>query len=341
MVGRRLAGHALACALVLAAPAAAPAGSDGPRLDVDVVVGDDLPVVKAWLDVRGAGAAGKITLDVPRGFGLGSKQGPGRTIGTAQVYAFAAGFGASGKALLRGPIVAAVVDEAAEAEAQSCSPVAHAAIWRLELTLLGQPLAIPVYVSAAGAVTRIEVCSPALATPDGSAGRLLPIVHLSLSLPGYRAPTARGNYVWRAFVAPLAPGRRAVRGDKAFEVRATVPVPHRLTLRGRYVAKTKRVVLEGRLIANGAPRKGVLIRVERLSRRITADGVVFDDTTAGWAWTRCDGTYVLRTWLDGTTGFRAAAQGTRRKCVGKSTAPGGCRSETVSATRSEPVTVAP
>src|SRR5207249_7806895 len=125
------------------------------------------------------------------------------------------------------------------------------------------------------------LCVPAI-VPGGVP---LPIESLELTLDGIPPPARHGVYVWHAVVTPLAPDGRTLRADAAYELRATVPVPHRLTLTGARRAATKLVLLHGRLTADGRPRTHVPIRIVRLLRGVTPGGVSVDDAVLGWTTT--------------------------------------------------------
>ena len=151
------------------------------------------------------------------------------------------------------------------------------------------------------------------------------------------APSALGSYLWRAVVTPLAPDRRTLRQGRAYEVRALVPVPNRLTLGGRYSAG--QAILSGRLTAGGKPRARVQVRIVKLARVITPSGVVFRDAVAGFVRTDRTGRFTFRARLPKTAGFVAFVDEGSTRCSGRSIAPGGCEGTSIAGTGSEAVTV--
>ena len=322
------------------AGAAASTWAPGPLLLVDAT-GDEYPELDVSLEFGDEGAPGRISLFVPSGFAVYPVRPPGRPVGQIVIAAASYSGTSASASFLYGNVAAAPLDTATEAAAQSCSPGSHIAVWRASLSLLGQPVDLPMYVAApaagdpADAQLRIDLCAPALAPGDA----VLPMLSLALQLPDLEPPRAPGSYTWRALVTPLAPDQSTLLPEKTYELRSLIPVPHRLTLKARYEARQRVAILEGRLTANGQPRAGVEIVVIRLVRRVTPRGVVFSDSRAGTARTGKRGTYAVRVKLPRTAGFIAFALPAVARCAGASTAPAGCLGMTTSGAASEPLTV--
>lgn len=301
---------------------------------VDVL--PELDVLLAF-DV-GSGAPARVTVYVPTGFELYPDRATGSVIGRAAVYSvdYLAGTSIS---LLEGDIVAGA---ASSPDAVACAGSAPEAAWIVRLAALGQLLDVPIAVRPAGpdappgTAFRLDLCAPDLA---GTGGALLPIAALRLSLVGLEPPRAKGVYAWRAVVTPTAPDLRTILADRAYELRAIVPVPHRLTIAGRYDGAKRVAVLHGRLTGAGAARAGVRVIILRLVRTITPGGVVFRDSTAGSVRTAKDGTFTFRTRLGKTAGFVAYTYETVRSCDGPPLAVGGCLSATTAGVYSEAITI--
>ena len=343
MRGRRLAVLlALAAALLpIGASSGAQASGDAPTLLVRVADDPDWPGLELVFDFGSAGNPASVSLFPPASFELYPVRPRGRVIGRAVVYAGDFSYGSSATTLLSGPIVADSMDAVSEAKAAACSPGQHIAVWRVQLSLLGQPFELPIYIASAGRDQgdptprfRLDLCAPPL--PGGDAA--LPIVGLAFSLEDLEAPRTAGLHVWQAVVTPLAPDQRSSLPDRIYELRATVPVPHRITLVGRYAAKDRRAVLTGRLSATGRPRPGARVYFVALVRRVTPNGVVFNDRLAGSTLTGANGAYQFRTRISQTTGFVAIVPEAVVACPG-SQMPRGCPSATVSGVQSEPITV--
>ena len=309
-------------------------------------VGGDYPELDLSLDLTSdGGLPGRITIYVPTGFQIYPDRPAESAVGNALIESQDSSYGTSTSSTLAGDIVAEALDPLAEQAAQACSPGTHLAMWRLELSLLGQPLDVPMYLAAtgagdpAGAQLKLELCPPTLPTQGAGSAPAMPISSLDLSLTDLEPPHAHGSYLWRAVVTPLAPDRKTLRPDRAYELRANVPVPHRLTLAGTYLRKNGIAVLRGQLSENGKPRAATRVQLTALIRTVTSGGVHFADHSAGTVLTDKTGHYTLRVPIRKTTGFVAFVSDTTRRCQGAALAPGGCVSTTTAAILSEPITI--
>lgn len=352
MAGRshtaRLAVASTALFLLLAATNAGAASTqtaswsdDGAALTVDALA--DQAELDVTLTFGVSGPPARTTLTVPAGFDLFPARPPGTFIGEIDISASSGSYGASALTRLSGEVASAPLDQAAEAAAQACSPGTHLAIWTAELSLLGQPIDLPIYVSSADPPAgglKLDICAPALIAAAGGPAPLLPMASLTLSLLELDPPTTHGSYLWRAIVTPLAPDQHTPLPAKAYELRALAPVPHTLTLHARYQPSTRSALLTGRLTADGKPRSGVKIYFDILQRTVTPKGVRYHDTTAGPAKTNTAGRYSFRSRLTHSAGLQAIVPDTTGRCDGPSTAPAGCVSTTTSASRSTTITLA-
>jgi hypothetical protein len=303
-----------------------PVGGDYPELDLSLSFGD-------------GAAPARLVLYVPAGFQLYPNRPAGSPVGQAEAFAADGSFGIGGAAFLGGPIVA---DQNSADAAPGCGRGDRLALWRLQLSLLGQPLDVPIAISPAGpdapqgAALKLELCLPQLPAADGA---LLPIDELRVSLDQLEAPSARGSYLWHAFVTPVAPDRRTPLPERTYELRALLPLPHLLTLNGRYRPASHTVLLRGRLTGAGQARPGVRVSFIRLIRRVTPRGVVYQDSWVGSARTDAGGSFTFKSPLRRTAGFVAVVRDSLGRCSGASLAPGGCASTSTTGTASEPVTV--
>lgn len=302
-----------------------PQGGERPRLDLSFLLPSTSP------------PPARITVYVPPGFSLYPDRPAGAPVGDAELYASDSSAGTTGVTVLQGQIVARPLDAASDAALQACSPRSHLARWELSFNLLGQQLAMPIAISAAGdrPGLRLDICPPAVAP----AGTLLPITNLALSLPHVLPPRARGPYLWRLEVTPAAPDRITPLPGESFELRSLVPVPQTLTLRGRYSAATRRVTLRGALREMGKPVRGVRVRIVKLVRTVTPGGILYDDVLLGVARTDATGAYALSARLSRTAGFIASTEPRVGRCADRGATPGGCRSQTIAAAEGEPITI--
>lgn len=316
---------------------------EGPALRVEAT-DDDYPLLDLLLIASEAGAPGRLTLYVPKGFELYPDRPPGRPVAQAFVFAADSAYGSTAVSLLTGEVAGAQLDAAAEAAAQACSPGTHVALWQLQLSLLGQPIQIPIYLSAVGpddppdAGLKLELCAPTLPGSEPGSGPRLPILALRLFMSDFGLPRARGNYLWHALVTPLAPDQKTLIREKIYELRADTPIPHRITLDGRYDAKRRQAVLYGRLTAAGRARPGTRVWISGLIRKVTPSGIRYQDYLAGSTKTTAQGAYTFRTRLRRTTGFLAHVEPVSGRCP-DALAPAGCLSTTMSGVTSDPITL--
>jgi|GEM_PF-4878078 len=303
-----------------------PLGGEYPELDLSLSFGDGAP-------------PGQLVLYAPKGFDLYPNRPAGSPVGQAEAYASDGSFGIGDAAYLAGPIAAA---ENSPDAAPGCGGGNRIALWELRLSLVGQPLEVPIAISPPGpdappdAALELELCLPTLPAANGA---VLPIDQLRLSLDELEAPTARGSYTWHAFVTPLAPDRQSLLQQKTYELRALLPLPHLLSLHGAYRARSHTALLRGRLTGAGQARASVRVVFIRLVRRVTPDGVVYHDSYAGAARTDATGSFTFKTPLRKTAGFVAVVHDALGRCHGVSLAPAGCSTTSTTGTQSEPITV--
>jgi hypothetical protein len=289
-----------------------------------IAVGSDEPIAR-------------VELFVPQGYTVDLGQPVGTRIGdVATVVTDVSG---SSSAFANAELV---VDDpakyATDPPAQACAPGVHAAVWRASLTVLGHSLSLPIFLDAggtglpAGAGGAIRLC-PSWPSLPGIAGGLTAPSFLLLVEDVFTLPSAPGRYTWSALVTPTVLGSLAPEPTGMFEVRSVVPHPHVLTLRARHYPKKKEVVLSRRLTAAGDPEPGVEIS-------FAASDDAFEEVTFfGPVTTNASGEFAIRRRVEKTTQFTASVESSLGPCTAQSTAPGGCRSETVSPSLSASATV--
>jgi hypothetical protein len=283
--------------------------------------------------------AGRITVDVPRGQQLYPDRGAGRPVGKAYAYLRATGNRASPLRRYSGPISSEPAAGDLDEQAQRCRPARYQAIWLARLSGAQGTIPLTIGISDAGTGRlRLDLCPQIGATAQGAA-RTPAVVAVVLVLADLDAPAEPGLYRWRALVTPRLPDGSATDERATYELRALVPVPHTLTLRGRLLAAPGRVRLTGSLRARGRPQPGHLIEITTLDRTITPRGVAFHDAPAGVTATTRSGSYRLDVPIRSTRGFVAATPPTAERCSGVAAAPAGCLTTTTSGVESDPVTI--
>jgi hypothetical protein len=308
--------------------AGAAGGAPGPRLQADQPALDLSPgstslgrASDTELDVYLPSSIemAKVTLFVPGGYGVDLAKAPGTQLGVVVAW------GPDGLGRL------ARIDAADPAAytTSSCAPGLHQAVWLMTFGATTQLPPIPLLVDqtsgsdvALGAY-KAQACLPA------SASGTLRIRELDLGfIKSFTNPSSAGAYTWRAFVTPFAAGVPNDAGT--FELRATVPLPMRLTLHGSYDRKHKRAILAGRLTASHYAVRGVFLSVHA-EKNGHFRGVGYTTTTG-------TGAYRVFRRITHTTRF-AVATATWDDCAPGTVAPGGCVSDTLADVSSGPVKV--
>ncbi len=165
-----------------------------------------------------------------------------------------------GSAIVRAPepvSASLLAADPASFAADGCAVGRHAAVWTAG--------ALTVFVDPIDGAYRLTFCPPGQA------------VDVDLDLEGVLTnPIAPGLTTWRAFVST---------GDHTVETRSVVGIPQTLGFRARFAG---RLVLRGRLVSAGAPRRGVTVHFAIATRADMSDA-----RDLGAARTRADGTYAL------------------------------------------------
>ena len=336
----------LPCLAILASAAAVDA-SRGDSYDasflVDTQAGES-PGLVLGLDFADRGPPGRVTLYVPRGFEIVPERPLAFPVGVAEMEAGSSSYGSFSDATLVGQITGLNLDSPLAAAAQACAPSpAYIALWKLSLTLLGQPVDVPISIAPiepgdpTDSDLRIDFCPPAVSGPAGSPAVVLPMQAFGVLLSFVEPPRYPGSYVWHAVVTPVGPDGHSLLPDRAYELRSTFPVPHVLTLSGRRSGRF--AVLTGKLTAAGAPEPHQLVVITRLVRKVVHGRVEVDDTIAGLQKTDSHGAYRLRVPLPVKAGFYAETGGGTEPCSPPAFASLGCVSATVPGTVSRSITV--
>jgi hypothetical protein len=269
-------------------------GSNGPSIEVDLA--PDRPALP-----------NQVVIEVPTGYTLDLGAKAGTEVGEASISivsaegpSFATGFG---------DLIARDVREAVDTRLQACTSGTHVALWSVSTSLAGQQLSLAVSVDSgtqAGVAYVLKICSTSLATDTNSAASM------TLALYGLVAPTAAGEYRWRALVTP--------RTRPGYEFQALLPLPESLSVRARYDRKHKRAVLTGRVVegGKGLAHADVFIAGERSNRTV---GLAEARTNA-------EGVFTQSMRVTGTTDFIVLVSPTIELCTATSSQPDGCLGST-------------
>ena len=286
--------------------AASSTGSDGQSL--------------GYISISSADAVAQVIVTAPAGYVAKLEGAPGTEIGF--VFAGLSDVPGTTSASASGELVAQdPARQVGTPRAEACAPGLHTAVWTAPLSVLGQSFELELYVDQlAGGGVQIRFCPvwPSATLPAGVTAD-----DVTLFLENVlAAPTEQGRYTWSALVSPP---RSDLTADTArtFELRSTEPVPYALTLRSKYDAGRKTVVLSGRLLAAGEPQAGVEIDFAA-SRSSLSETTFF-----GPVKTDASGAFSITRRVEVTTQFTASAPGFSGPCAAPSQAPAGCIRETV------------
>ena len=179
----------------------------------------------------------KVVLYLPTGYKVDLAKPPGAHIGSAVA------FDSNGV----GTLAQIVVDDPASHTADACAPGLHQAVWLLNVANPSKLPVIPILVdTTSGTEAGLGGVKAQFCLPPSSSGTER-VRLLSLDLGMLTNPSTAGSYTWRAYVTPYAAG--APNDAGTFELRATLPLPIRLTLKGGYNKRSHTALLTGRLVA--------------------------------------------------------------------------------------------
>jgi hypothetical protein len=288
--------------------------------------GSGLSVGVLVIGGQGPPPPARVAVDVPSQYSADLTAAPGSLVGIG----FLTSAESSGQTLSQLTVFGAVAaadpaQYASDPAAQACATGPYLAVWRIDAVVLGFKLSLPIFlVHPAGSSTAIELrfCAPFPTTPDGKPATAAPlqIDSLELLLSDIAPPTAAGSYLWQAFVTPQTPGTGTPNDGSIYELRALVPLPHRLVVKGHFDAKAHAAVLTGAVTEVGKPQAHADVFV------VTANGIL-----PIHARTNAAGRFTIRAHVSQTTTFLVDVPDQTEACQGASTAPAGCQTETISA----------
>jgi hypothetical protein len=206
----------------------------------------------------------QILIYVPAGYTLNTSAAPGTKIGTTTGVVIARDQGNIDLPLTGDVIVADPAQHAKDA----CSPGAQA-VWILQLSVAGQTINLPVYVSATSGVetglgqARMAVCLSPSDTPVGSPGRSpfgAQLKSATFTVNNVFTPPA-GAVRWESLWTPWGAGNGMPNTSGMVEARAFAG-PGAITLAGTVASRSKRIVrLQGRVTAAGVGIVGATVNL--------------------------------------------------------------------------------
>jgi hypothetical protein len=199
----------------------------------------------------------------PLGYGVSLTAAPNTKIGEVNATLILRG-GGNAQVDVKGQVVA---DNPATyaAQAQQCtqSPTLPEAVWRLDVTVAGTPLHVPIYVShtagaeAAFASAKIQFC---LAGPIGTpAGAQLLFALFDVN-GVFTSPANTSDRLWRSVFVPYQPGTATPNPTQSVEGQAVVPGRVSLTIKSQS-KKHGVVIITGKLLIDGQGFPGATIEL--------------------------------------------------------------------------------
>ncbi len=277
----------------------------------------------------------KDTIYAPLGYQLNLSQAVGTQIGV--VYALVVlRNGGDAQVEVEGTVT---VDSPANypPASNSCTPgESHEAVWKLNVTIAGTPLTVPVYVDhvTAGPETafasgKLQIClAGPIGTPAGA--QLLGAVFAVVGV--FTNPPTVGYQLWRALFTPYVPGTPNPNPAGTVEGQTLVPSSVVLTITVKRL-KHGVVVIQGRMTAQGRPVRGAGTDLYSGRKKV------------GTKLTNGKGRFSFRKRIRKKTVYHAEAfylDDFAGGCQGTSIAPAGCQTATISAAgSSKSVTVRP
>jgi hypothetical protein len=254
---------------------------------------------------------GRLQIYVPAGF----KLNPSATTAKGQVTAVATLYGGDQiQTMGAGLKPIAANDPSLSWATTNCDNTAHVGAWMVTAQSGADTWSFPIFVDATtgtetqyGANKLVACFGPR--SPGGSNQYSNKFMGLSLTLSGFSAPTAAGDYTWRSLWTPFAGDQSVTSGNQggdtlnqagSVEAQSTTRLASgQLTLAARHVGT--HVVLSGKLVVGGEATSGVTVA---LAHGQNAHKLVSMGSTK----TRSAGTFSIRTlFVKKATFFQAGA----------------------------------
>jgi hypothetical protein len=264
----------------------------------------------------------KDTIYAPAGYGVTLGQAVGSKIGDVNATLILRN-GGNAQVDVEGQVI---VDDPALHPTAPCAPGLHQAVWKLNITVAGTPLTVPLYVDkitagpeAAFASAKLQFC---LAGPIGTpAGAQLLFALFDVN-GVFTNPGHTQDRLWRALFTPYTPGTPNPNPSGTSEGQAVVPGSVSLKLKAKSL-KHGRVAITGRLLVSGSGFRAATIELYVGNKKVAT------------AKTKPNGNFTFKTRkIKKKTRFRAlvAFVGGLASCPADALpgVPKGCQSATIS-----------
>lgn len=202
----------------------------------------------------------KDTIYAPLGYGATLTQAPTTKIGDVQGTVVLRDLG-NAEVPIEGTVVADAPANWATQATQCTGTATHEAVWRLDVTVAGTLLQVPIFVDhstgaeAAFSSAKIQFCLKGPIDTPGGAQLLFALFDVN---GVFTSPANTSDRIWRGVFIPYLPGTQNPNPSQSAEGQALVPGRVSLTLTAKSLRRG-RVVLSGRLLVDGQPFPGATI----------------------------------------------------------------------------------
>lgn len=228
----------------------------------------------------------KDTVYAPPGYQATLTQAPNTQLGTVDATVILRG-GGNATADVTGRVVADSPANWASLAALCTGTPTHEAVWRLDITVAGSPLQIPIWVDhstgadAAFSSVKIQFCLQGpIGTPAGAQ-----LLDAFFDVQGvFTSPANTADRVWRAVMVPFLPGTPQPNPSLTVESQSVVPGRVSFSLKSKSL-KNGFVQITGKVLVNGQPGAGARVFFFKLPNL---------NKPYATATTKRNGTFVLR-----------------------------------------------
>ena len=212
-------------------------------------------------------ATAKDTIYAPLGYQANLTQAPGTNLGNVDATLILRN-GGNATADASGPVVVDSPANWGPTAARCTGTPTHEAVWRLDITVAGSPLQVPIFVDhSAGAdatfsSVKIQFC---LAGPIGTpAGAQL--LDAFFDIQGvFTSPANTQPRVWRALMTPYVAGSPNPNPAGTIESQAVVPGKVSFSVKAKGLKRPKgNVLISGKVLVDGKAAGGTAVQIFRV-----------------------------------------------------------------------------
>jgi hypothetical protein len=276
------------------------------------------------LELSSAGQPARIVISSPAGYRVSPAYRPGFYFGEADVY--------TSKGIYSGEIdVAPKAVFLEDPGVPGCAAGAHASDWLMLLKGPKGRLTVPVAADRTATGVKLTVC---LGLFNRLGLRIEEVYFETRSV--FRNPARDGFYRFSAHVVPVGTSGGPLPAAR-YELRGDEPIPENVTLSGAsYDRTTHLLTIAGSVTADAKPRVGINVHVftGQSSAVDSMDEVGIAVTAGGGGYT-----YTRKMLIPPVYVLAHVRHYEYDRCDGRSSAPGGCVSETVDGATSAAVRV--